>query len=47
MPAQPALVAEIDGELCAALSLADGRVVADPFRPSGALLELLRMRAAQ
>lgn len=39
------LVAEVDGELLAALSLADGRAVADPFRPTADLVELLRTRA--
>jgi hypothetical protein len=46
-PLQPALVAEVEGELRAALSLADGHVVADPFRPTLALIELLRARARQ
>jgi hypothetical protein len=43
----PLLVAEVDGELRAALSLADGAVIADPFRPAAALLDLLATRAAQ
>jgi hypothetical protein len=43
----PALVAEVEGELRAALSLDDGRVVADPFQPTLALAELLRTRARQ
>jgi len=38
------LVAEVDGELWAALALADGRTVADPFRPTLALRELLELR---
>jgi hypothetical protein len=46
-PARPVLVAEVAGELRAAVSLADGAVVADPFHPSIALLELLRIRAGQ
>lgn len=46
-PAAPVLVAEVGGALRAALSLADGRAVADPFHPSCALLELLRARARQ
>jgi hypothetical protein len=46
-PAQPALVAEVDGELRAALSLRDGSVVADPFHRTLALVDLLRARAAQ
>jgi hypothetical protein len=39
------LIAEVAGEAWAALSLPDGRAVADPFRPSGELLALLRVRA--
>ena len=41
-----ALVAYVDGEPWAAISLDDGRVVADPFRPSGQAAELLRVRRA-
>jgi hypothetical protein len=39
------LVALVDGEPWAALSLADGRIVADPFRRSASAVELLRVRA--
>jgi len=46
-PPQPALLAEVGGELRAALSLADGSVVSDPFYPSAHVLELLRARARQ
>ena len=42
-----ALVAVVDGDVRAAVSLDDGRVVADPFRPTAELVELLVMRAAQ
>ena len=45
--ALPALVAEVDGELRAALSLVDGRAVADPFHFTGELVDLLRTRAHQ
>jgi hypothetical protein len=45
-PVSPVLVAEVDGEVHAALSLADGHVVADPFRPTLHLLELLHTQAA-
>ena len=41
------LVAEIEGELRAALSLDDGSVLADPIRPSADALELLRAWALQ
>ena len=46
-PADPVLVAEVDGALWAAVSLADRHAVADPFRPSGELVGLLRERAHQ
>jgi hypothetical protein len=39
-------VALQDGEPVAAISLADGRLVADPFRPSADIVELLRLRVA-
>ena len=41
------LLAEVDGEPRAALSLADGAAIADPFAPTTALVELLRMRREQ
>jgi hypothetical protein len=41
------LVAESDGRLVAAISLADGRVVADPFVPSADAAALLGVRGAQ
>jgi hypothetical protein len=43
----PVLVAVVDGRPWAALALDDGRVIADPFQPSGAAVELLRLRVAQ
>jgi hypothetical protein len=43
----PVLVALIDGRPWAALGLDDGRVIADPFRESGAAVELLRLRVTQ
>lgn len=46
-PEDEILVAEMAGDLVAALDLADGRVIADPFRPTAPLVDLLRMRAAQ
>ena len=39
------LIGELHGEPVAALSLADGRVAADPFRRTRDAVELLRMRA--
>ena len=47
IPAQPVLLAEVGGELHAAMSLSQGRVVADPFRPTAELTQLLRARARQ
>ena len=44
---QPVLVADVDGELHAALSLRDGAVIADPFRRTSLLVELLLARHAQ
>ncbi|HUR85529.1 MAG TPA: hypothetical protein VMY78_09300 [Solirubrobacteraceae bacterium] len=41
------LVAVVDGRPWAAMSLADDRVIADPFRPSAGAVELLRLRVAQ
>jgi len=46
-PAEPLLVAEVAGELRAAISLRDGAVIADPFAATAALVELLEARAAQ
>src|SRR5215208_3670326 len=41
------LMAFSDGEPVAAMSLADGRVVADPFRHTADAVDLLRFRARQ
>jgi hypothetical protein len=41
------LVAEVDGRIRAALPLARGRVIADPFEPSAELASLLELRARQ
>jgi hypothetical protein len=46
-PRGAVLVAEIGGELWAALSLDDQRAVADPFRPTGELVALLVERGRQ
>jgi hypothetical protein len=45
VPPAPLLLAELDGELAAALSLADGSAIADPFVRTAEVLELMRMRA--
>jgi len=41
------LVAEVDGELRAALPLEGGQPIADPFRPTALLVSLLGLRAGQ
>jgi hypothetical protein len=46
VPAVPVLLAEVDDELRAALSLANGSVIADPFFPTQHLVRLLRAHAA-
>jgi hypothetical protein len=45
-PLPPLLLAEVDGELRAALSLRDGSAIADPFFATADLLELLRLHGA-
>ena len=44
VPAGELLVAEADGALVAARSLSTGAVIADPFRPTAAIVELLHAR---
>ncbi len=46
VPAAPLLLAEADGTLRAALSLASGAAVADPFYRSAGLVNLLRAHPA-
>ena len=43
--AGPVLVGELDGKPEVALSLTDGRAIANPFLPTAALLAHARMRA--
>lgn len=40
----PVLIGEIGGTPAAAVSLADGSVAADPFRPTATLRQVLRVR---
>ena len=47
VPATPRLIAERGGRPIAALSLADGAVIADPFRPTSDIIALLALRASQ
>jgi hypothetical protein len=46
-PSGVVIVAAVQGTLWAAVSLDDGHVIADPFRPSGELAFLLVERARQ
>lgn len=46
-PTGPALVAEVEGEIVAALPLNGDKPVADPFRLTAETLALLELRAAQ
>jgi len=46
-PRGPALMAEADSRMLAALPLGSGRAIADPFEPTGDLVGLLELRRAQ
>jgi hypothetical protein len=46
-PSGKVLVAEHDGELVAALPAAGGPAIADPFRHTAAIVQLLELRRAQ
>jgi hypothetical protein len=41
------LIAEVGGEPHAAIDVASGAAIADPFRPTAALVELLSLRASR
>jgi hypothetical protein len=45
VPFGPVLLAEVDGEPLAALDLRDGAVVADPFKRTAELVQLLKVHA--
>jgi len=47
LPGGDVLVAEVEGEVRAALPVRGGAAVADPFRPTAALVELLALHAEQ
>lgn len=47
VPAGRLIGAEADGKLVAALSLDEGTVIADPFRPTASAVEMLELRAGQ
>jgi hypothetical protein len=44
IPRGELLVAEVDGEIQAAIALATGEVIADPFRPTAELVRMLGLR---
>ena len=45
VPAAPLLIAEVDGELRAAISMPEGAVIANPFARTEDLVAMLRTRA--
>jgi hypothetical protein len=47
VPEGQLLVAEVDGELRAAIALATGEVIADPFRRTADLVRMLGLRRSQ
>jgi hypothetical protein len=47
LPSSPLLLAEVDGELHAALTLTGARELMEPYLPTAALVELLALRAKQ
>jgi hypothetical protein len=47
LPAGEHLIAELGGVPVAAIALADGSVVADPFERTAAIVALLQVRARQ
>ena len=46
-PRGPALLAEADSRMLAALPLGSGRAIADPFEPTAEVVALLELRRAQ
>jgi hypothetical protein len=45
-PTGDALLAEVGDELWAAVEIESGAAIADPFRPSGEFVDLLRLQAS-
>jgi hypothetical protein len=45
-PTGEALLAEVGDELWAAIEIGSGAAIADPFRPSGELVDLLRLQVS-
>jgi hypothetical protein len=46
-PRGPALIAEADSRMLAALPVGSGRAIADPFEPTAELVALLELRRRQ
>jgi hypothetical protein len=46
LPPAPLMIGEVDGALRAAVSIADGTAIADPFYPTAHVVALLRTHAA-
>lgn len=46
-PSGEVLIAEVDGELQAAIEIAGGATIVDPFRRTAHLTELMSLRAAR
>jgi hypothetical protein len=46
-PRGPALIAEADSRMLAALPMGSGRPIADPFEPTSEIVALLELRKAQ
>jgi len=46
-PRGPALIAEADSRMLAALPIGSGRPIADPFEPTASIVALLQLRAEQ
>ena len=47
VPAEPILVAEVDGELRVAVSMSDGAAIADPFAPTAHVVRMVRDHIAR
>jgi hypothetical protein len=47
LPDGQLLLAEVNGEAHAAIALTTGEVIADPFRPTSALVRMLSVRRSQ
>jgi hypothetical protein len=47
VPAGNFLIAEVDGQGWAAVALDSGEVLADPFRPTADLVEMLQLRVSR